>query len=282
MSITSHPITPRRAVDMANGRNVGKKHDSGRDSGGFVALPFSVLDSPAYLSLSVHAKALLLEVARQYRKEDNGRMLLSRAHLAPRGWNSSDMIMKAKRELLAADLIFETVKGARPNKASWYAVTWRALDRNPDYDFGAAQAFVRGAYRLKQPLKAPQKNASLKPPHGTGKAPIAPPHGTETLSPVPPHGAIRSVITALSVPPHGHPLDLPSKGAHWSGPGLKVEKAGARSANAALLPNSAKLMLCQHGDCETLTLGHDFCAKHRQQANGHTAAQRHLDAKGTQ
>jgi hypothetical protein len=45
---------------------------------------------------------------------------------------------------------------------------------------------------------------------------------------------------------------------------------------------AAKLMLCQHGDCETLTLGHDFCAKHRHPANAQTAAQRHVDARGTQ
>ena len=32
-----------------------------------MALPWAVLDSPAYLSLSMHARALLLEVARQRR-----------------------------------------------------------------------------------------------------------------------------------------------------------------------------------------------------------------------
>ena len=111
--------------------NRNPKRDAGRDPGGFVALPWSVLDSAAYLGLSHTAKALLMEVARQYHRDDNGRMLLSRAHLAKRGWLSAAVIQKAKAELLEAGLIFQTVMGHRPNKASWYAVTWRMLDRIP-------------------------------------------------------------------------------------------------------------------------------------------------------
>ncbi|OOG57454.1 hypothetical protein [Polaromonas sp. C04] len=192
---------------MANGRNRGKG-DSGRDSGGFVALPWSVLDCPAYARLSMHARALLLEVARQFVRDNNGRMLLSRAYMATRGWKSADMLAKAKRELIEGGFIFETVKGHRPNKASWYACTWRTLDRLPGYDIGAAESFERGAYQKAAPLK----NASLIPPHGTERPSIAPPHGTETPPTVPPHGAIRPVLGGLSVPPHGHHLEKPSAG----------------------------------------------------------------------
>lgn len=124
---------------VANARNTGKKGDAGRDSGGFIALPWSVVDSPAYACLSHPARSLLLEFARQFVRDNNGRLLASSAHLAKRGWKSADVITRAKRELLAAGFIFETVKGQRPNKASWYAVTWRALDRLPGYDAGAAE-----------------------------------------------------------------------------------------------------------------------------------------------
>lgn len=203
---------------MANGRNKLRRGDAGRDAGGFVALPWSVLDSPAYLRLSMHARALLLEVARQFTRDNNGWLLLSRAHMAGRGWNSSDMLTKAKRELLDAGFIFETVKGQRPNKAARYAVTWRALDRHPGYDVGSMEGFQRGAYRLKEPVQiAPlvpphgtEKNASLVPSHGTLDRSIAPPHGTEKASPVPPHGAIRGDFGPLSVPPHGHLSREPS------------------------------------------------------------------------
>ena len=87
---------------MANGRNKACKGDSGRDSGGFIALPWSVLDCPAYGRLSMHARALLLEVARQFVRDNNGRMLLSRAYMATRGWKSMDMLNKCKAELIEA------------------------------------------------------------------------------------------------------------------------------------------------------------------------------------
>jgi len=185
---------------MANGRNSGRKGDSGRDSGGFVALPWSVLDCPAYAALSHPARSLLLEIARQFVRDNNGRLLASAAHLSKRGWNSVDVITRAKRELLAAGFIHETVMGHRPNKASWYAVTWRALDRLPGYDDGAAQSFVRGAYQ----------NARLRPSHGVERRPIAPSRGVGKARSTPSHGAISPILEVLSTPSHGHLLEKPS------------------------------------------------------------------------
>lgn len=70
---------------MANSRGARKKIDTGRDAGRFITLPVSVLESAAYLGLSANARSLLLEVALQCRGDDNGRLLLSRAHLSKRG-----------------------------------------------------------------------------------------------------------------------------------------------------------------------------------------------------
>lgn len=141
---------------MANGRNpAGKRRrvDSSRIGGRFIALPFDVLESPAYLRLSHPARSLLLEIAMQYASDNNGRLLASINHLSARGWTSRDVITRAKRELLGAGFIHETVMGHRPNKASWYAITWYALDKHPSYDVGAAESFVRGAYRENTPLR---------------------------------------------------------------------------------------------------------------------------------
>ena len=211
---------------MSNGRNKLRKGDAGRDAGGFVALPWSVMDCPAFTQLSMHARGLLLEVARQFVRDNNGRLLLSRGFMAARGWNSTDMLTKAKKELLAAGFIFETVAGQRPNKAAWYAVTWRALDRHPKYDEGTYELFRRGAYHLKEPEKITLPRpphgtggTSLVPPHGTEKItspvpphgpidrPIVPPHGTERGATVPPHGTIRGTFGTPPVPPHGHHLE---------------------------------------------------------------------------
>jgi len=192
---------------MANGRNPKRKgHDTSRDQGGFVALPWAVLDCPAYARLSHPARALLLEMARQFVRDNNGRLLASGAHLSKRGWNSTDVITRAKRELLAAGFIHETVMGHRPNKASWYALTWRTLDRLPGYDFGAAETFKRGAYQQSMPLK----NASLTPSHGVERVGIAPSHGVEGVPPTPSHGAIRATFDHSSTPSHGDHLEMPS------------------------------------------------------------------------
>lgn len=189
---------------MANGRNKSRKGDSGRDAGGFVALPWTVLDSTAYARLSHPARALLFELARQFVRDNNGRLLASAAHLAPRGWKSADVITRAKRDLLEAGFIHETVKGHRPNKASWYAVTWRTLDRLPGYDYGAAESFVRGAY---------QKNASLRPSPGIESPSIAPSPGLGKPPPTPSSGAIRGVFLSPPTPSHGNHLEKPSDAA---------------------------------------------------------------------
>ncbi len=186
---------------MSNGRNRGRKGDSGRDAGGFIALPWTVLDCPAYAALSYPARALLLEFARQIGPDNNGRLLASRAYLAKRGWKSADVIQRAKNELLRAEFIHQTVQGQRPNKAGWYAVTWRTLEKIAGYDAGAAETFTRGAYR---------KNVPLVPSPGTERLCIVPSPGTEKPAPVPSPGTIRAVLPPSPVPSHGHLLDMPS------------------------------------------------------------------------
>ncbi len=188
---------------MANGRNKGSKGDTGRDSGGFIALPWTVLDCPAYARLSHPARSLLMEIARQFVRDNNGRLLASSAYLAKRGWNSSDVITRAKRELLAAGFIFETVMGHRPNKASWYAVTWRRLDRLPGYDPGANECFERGAHRNSAPLK----NASLRPCDGVGGPSIAPSDGVGHKPTTPSDGAISPTFTLSPTPSDGNHLE---------------------------------------------------------------------------
>lgn len=189
---------------MANKRNV-KKGSTSRDAGSFVALPWSVLDSAAYAALSHTARSLLIAFARQYCRDNNGRLLASSAYLKKRGWNSSDVITRAKNELVSGGFIHQTVMGHRPNKASWYAVTWQTLDRLPGYDAGAVESFERSAY-----LK---KNAPLIPSGGVGGTPIVPSGGVGQPRPTPSGGAIRPVLSAPPTPSDGNHLEKPSPAA---------------------------------------------------------------------
>jgi len=63
---------------MAFGKR-NRKVDTSRDPGGFIALPWSVLDCPAWQGLGYPARSLLIELARQYVKSNNGQLLTSRA-----------------------------------------------------------------------------------------------------------------------------------------------------------------------------------------------------------
>lgn len=190
---------------MSNGRNKNRKGETGRIAGGFIALPWVVTDCPAYIALSHPARSLLTEIARQYVRDNNGRLLASGAYLATRGWKSSDVITRAKRELLNGGFIFETVKGHRPNKASWYALTWQRLDKLQGFDAGAVECFERGAFQKSQPLKK-----ILTPSDGVESILIAPPHGVEGHPIAPPHGAIKAIFDGFSTPSHGDHLEKPS------------------------------------------------------------------------
>ena len=207
---------------MANGRNKLRRGDAGRDAGGFVALPWTVLDSPAYSGLSHPAKALLLEFARQFVRDNNGRLLCSMTYLGPRGWKSNDVITRAVRELVAAGFVHQTAQGHRPSKASWYAVTWRALDRHPGYDVGTVESFQRGAYRLWAAAQCPaeiapptpspgaEKNASLTPSPGVERASRAPSPGVGALPTAPSPGAMEPIFSPASTPSPGDHLEKPS------------------------------------------------------------------------
>lgn len=111
-------------------------------SDGCAQIPFCVFDSVEFMGLSHPARSLLIEIVRQYTGNNNGKLLTTGAYLATRGWKSQDVITRAKRELIASGLIYETAKGRPPNKASWYALSWELLDGRPDFDEGAVQAFV--------------------------------------------------------------------------------------------------------------------------------------------
>jgi hypothetical protein len=191
---------------MGKSKLTGKSNPSGRDPGGFIALPWSVMDCPAYSQLSMHARSLLLEVARQYVRDNNGRLLLSMAYMKTRGWKSASMLFKSKKELLDKGFIFETVRGHRPNKASWYAVTWFQLDKLKGFDPETEKCFERSAYLKNAPIHIKR----LNPSHGLEKLQIRPQEGLKSISPSPYVRAIKPAFALVSRPQHGHHLDKPS------------------------------------------------------------------------
>jgi hypothetical protein len=191
-----------------------QKFDLDIDKGRWIMMPHAVMTSRRYMALSHTARSLLWEFALQLGGHNNGQLIATDRKLEERGWNSSGTISRAKRELLEAEFIFETVKGHRPNKASWYAVTWRALNPAPygkSYDTGAERLFFRSAYAKGDPLpikptrqelyarhRSKARNATLTPPDAATAPAIAPPWGAGDPATTPLQGA---VLPGLEPPP---------------------------------------------------------------------------------
>lgn len=192
---------------MSKRRNF-KHRSSNRDSSGFIALPWAVVDSEAFRRLGYSACRLLIEVARQYNGRNNGQLLASRAYFEKRGINSCRLIQQGKDELIVAGFLHETVKGRRPNRASWFALTWYPLDAHGDYDPGAERTFERGLYAKKIPPKAVEKIDVLNPDSGTVLFPKQEQWSQKMALSVPDSGAIRDKNDPLSVPDSGHHIDI--------------------------------------------------------------------------
>ncbi len=218
------------------------------DGAQWFAMPYAVMNSIAYMNLSHSARALLFEAALQYDNKNNGTLKLSRKGLRDRGWLSVDGITKAKKELLEAGFLFETCQGARPNKASLYAITWASLDRCAEYDAGVFQAFRRGDYNHAKPKPkraAPtfpnsSKNASLVPPTGHIASSIGPHGGQGKPSAGPESGPIKAQTVTSPVPPHGHHLEKPSALSKQPAPAQKKPR-GRQWSPDLLFPDDSTL-----------------------------------------
>lgn len=111
-------------------------------------------------TLSGRAIKLLYDIAMQYNTYNNGALLASWRYMSEkRGWTSSDSLAKAKMELLERELIVQTVQGQLPNKASWYGLTWLALDKISGLEVSATH-WPRGIYaRWQQTKSQPKRKA---------------------------------------------------------------------------------------------------------------------------
>jgi len=137
------------------------KHKRDGAGGAVLIVPHVVLNSSAYISLSARAIKLLYDVAMQYNTYNNGALLASFRYMKEkRGWTSADQLAKAKAELLEKLLMVQTVQGLLPNKASWYGLTWLALDNIKGLEI-TVKNWPRGAYARWQKTDL-QKNSLVR------------------------------------------------------------------------------------------------------------------------
>lgn len=124
-----------------------KRSKAKRDGSQYTALPHVVIDSPSYRALGYAARALLIDIARQYTGSNNGRLVACDKYLKPMGWNSHDTVSRALVAIKDAGLLIETRMGGRPNRAAWFALGWYALDVSDGLDI-EPKDYRTGQYKI--------------------------------------------------------------------------------------------------------------------------------------
>lgn len=100
----------------------------GRTGPGFLQMYRFVLDSPEWADLPATSVKLLMELARQYRGNNNGDLSVTLSMLKGRGWTSEDTLRKHLHELEERGWIVKTRQGGRHIGCNLYAVTWWPID----------------------------------------------------------------------------------------------------------------------------------------------------------
>ena len=111
------------------------------DVGRFTALPHTVIHSEEFRNLGFAARSLLFDIAAQYNRSNNGKLVCCGKYLQPLGWKSNDTISRALVELKESGLLILTRQGMMPpySRPSWFAIGWFSLDVSSGLDIDPAK-----------------------------------------------------------------------------------------------------------------------------------------------
>jgi hypothetical protein len=103
------------------------KQKGRKEYGRFAGIPIACMDHENFISLSMPARVLLLELCRQYNGFNNGDLCASFSVMNKRGFRSKGTLNRALKELRQKDWILLSRMGWR-NKCALYALTFHAID----------------------------------------------------------------------------------------------------------------------------------------------------------
>lgn len=112
---------------MARGNKAFKNNAEKRGGGQFVAIRMDVIRSEAWAKTSVWGTRLIMDLAAQYRGNNNGDLCAAWSNMKKRGWKSRDTLDRAKKDLLDKKWIQVTRQGAR-KIPTLYALTFWGVD----------------------------------------------------------------------------------------------------------------------------------------------------------
>ena len=157
------PLQTRNRNIRKNARKTNlEKIKARRESGSFIPMPLAILQHPDIQELSPHGKALFLALLAQCRigarsVDNNGDLSITYAMMKEKyGFRSPTTLNKAKKELLARDVIIETRKGGK-HCCSLFALTLFAIN---ECDFKHDVAPTNRPPRIWSLGRASTKNAA--------------------------------------------------------------------------------------------------------------------------
>jgi hypothetical protein len=140
-----------------------------RPPGGFVPLPFIVIRSQQFASLSAYAVKLLMDLLAQYNGDTNGDMTATWSVMKRRGWKSRDTLAKALAELIESGFVAQTRQGGR-HAPSLYGVTFYSLDEKAKLDV-TSSTFPRGAWARAEAPEQQKRYHAQRVNSGVGNTP---------------------------------------------------------------------------------------------------------------
>lgn len=169
-------------------------------SGSFSAVPHAVMDSNAFQGAGHPSRSLLYELIRQLSGRNNGHLQLASPWLKKRGWNSADVVQRAKAELLTRQLAIKTRLGGLNAGPDLWAVTWLPISDYTGLTEVSAMTYHPGAWHfLNLPIPPGKRDG-----RSVSRNSAAPSPGMVAALTVPSPGAKTALSDAQAVPSHGN------------------------------------------------------------------------------
>ncbi len=172
-------------------------------------MPHGVMDGNAFQGAGHPARSLLYELIRQLSGRNNGHLQLASPWLKKRGWNSADVVQRAKGKLLERGLIVLTRQGGLNSGPCLYGVTWLHISNFVGLDL-PPQSYHPGQWQLMDRLPVREKRELSS----VSRSGAVPSNGAADLLAVPSHGAKTALSGAPAVPSRGNNVStntLPAK-----------------------------------------------------------------------
>lgn len=163
-------------------------------------MPHAVLDSDAFQGAGHPARSLLYELIRQLSGRNNGHLQLASPWLKKRGWNSADVVQRAKAELVTRQLAIKTRLGGLNAGPDLWAVTWLPISDFSGLTEVSAMTYHPGAWHfLNQPVPIRKRDG-----RSVSRRSAVPSPGMANALAVPSPGTKTALSDAQTVPPHGN------------------------------------------------------------------------------